>query len=235
MTRILFAAIIAGIAAGLCVSALQQVRTVPLILAAEEFEGSGGHAHEHGARAPQGAQSQGHDHAEGAWTPQDGLQRTVFTVLTNILTGTAFSLLLAGLIILTGSGISVAQGAIWGAAGFAAFVLAPSFGLAPELPGMPAADLVARQGWWLMTALLTGAGLGLLLLQSRAPLMVLGLLLIAAPHVIGAPQPAEHASNVPAALAASFATASIVTAAVFWLVLGCALGFVLSRESRQAT
>ncbi|MEI2612914.1 MAG: CbtA family protein [Candidatus Promineifilaceae bacterium] len=40
-----------------------------------------------------------------------------------------------------------------------AFQLAPAFGLPPELPGMAAADLGARQVWWCGTALATGVGI----------------------------------------------------------------------------
>src|SRR3546814_4839555 len=46
-------------------------------------------------------------------------------------------------------------------------ILAPAYGLAPELPGMPAADLAARQVWWVGTALSTGAAC-LLLAKTRA-------------------------------------------------------------------
>jgi adenosylcobinamide kinase/adenosylcobinamide-phosphate guanylyltransferase len=47
----------------------------------------------------------------------------------------------------------------WGLAGFAVFTLAPGLGLPPELPAMPAADLLARQVWWIGTAAATAIGL----------------------------------------------------------------------------
>ena len=37
-------------------------------------------------------------------------------------------------------------------AGFVAFHLAPGFSLAPEVPGVAAADITARQIWWFATA-----------------------------------------------------------------------------------
>lgn len=41
------------------------------------------------------------------------------------------------------------QGLLWGLAGCATFVLAPTLGLPPELPGTAAADLTLRQTWWI--------------------------------------------------------------------------------------
>ena len=91
----------------------------------------------------------------------------------------------------------------------------------PELPGMPGAELFDRQVWWLATVLATLAGLALVALPRNAGLALLGLALIVAPHVVGAPHPAgEEISRVPPALAASFVSASLVTAAVFWGTLG---------------
>ena len=40
------------------------------------------------------------------------------------------------------------------------------------------------------------------------------------PHFVGAPHPHEFDSNVPAELAAQYVTASLVTAGLFWLLLG---------------
>ena len=58
-------------------------------------------------------------------------------------------------------------------AGFAVFMLAPSLGLPPELPGMPAAELGPRQVWWLLTAAATAAGLALLAFR-RTPVWAVG-------------------------------------------------------------
>jgi cobalt transporter subunit CbtA len=127
---------------------------------------------------------------------------------------------------------------VWGAAGFAIFTLAPAAGLPPELPGMEAAELGARQIWWGGASLAAALGLGLIAFWPGALAKVLAAALIVAPHVIGAPHPGEAAGKVPPELAAQFVTASLVTAALFWLVLGATGGWLFQklgeREQRNA-
>src|SRR5262249_38283050 len=106
---------------------------------------------------------------------------------------------------------------------------APAIGLPPELPGMSAADLAARQQWWLLTAAATAAGLGLIVFANPIALRVAGAVLILAPHLIGAPAAPHGAGGVPAELAAAFATASLATAAAFWLLLGSVSGWLYRR------
>jgi predicted cobalt transporter CbtA len=81
---------------------------------------------------------------------------------------------------------------------------------------------------------LTAAGLWLFAFRRGLPFMALGVVLIVAPHVWGAPQPASHQSAVPAALAAQFAVATVATSALFWLALGGLLGHLLGRVTRDA-
>ena len=228
LRRILTAALVAGAIAGLVATAIQAARLLPLIQIAERFEDAAAAVHhEHG-----NAQAA----AEPEWEPSPGAERLAFTVLFNVLAGFGFALLLnAGLAIRSAGGHppTLASGMIWGAAGFASFALAPAFGLPPEPPGVPAADLIARQAWWVATAVATAGGLGLLAhaatgTMRRAAAAVLGLALIIAPHVIGAPH-SDEASSVPAGLAVEFAVASLVTAAVFWAVLGSTSAWVQRR------
>ena len=203
-------------------SAVQHVKVTPLILKAEAFEAetpaNTSHSHD------------GHDHGAGAWAPEDGLERTLFTVLSNVIVGAAFGLVLAGAALLTGLPLTLSNGAIWGIIGFLVFTVAPTSGLPPELPGMPAADLMTRQVWWWTTVLATGAGIALLFTLRTVAMKAVGVALIAIPHLIGAPHPHDTASDVPAVLASAFASASIATAAVFWVVLGALLGYMLSRN-----
>lgn len=232
--RILTAALIAGVAAGLLATALQAARVWPLILAAETFENAAPtQAHHHGAEAAA-------DHAAmvEAWAPEDGIERMAYTLLFNVLTGFGFALLLnAGLMLRRAAGgqTDMRTGLLWGLAGFASFALAPALGLSPELPGMVAADLFARQAWWLATALATAGGLALIVWPRRAAMAALGVALIVAPHLIGAPHPEAaptdlmEASRVPAELAAAFVAASLVTAAVFWAALGVVSGWLQHR------
>jgi cobalt transporter subunit CbtA len=231
--RILVAALIAGAVAGGLATVLQAARLTPLILVAERYESAGGEAHEAHDHA-------GHTHGAAAvpWQPAPGTERLAFTLMFNLLAGVGFALLVnAGLALRDAAGAApdLGTGALWGAAGFASFALAPALGLPPELPGMPSADLVDRQIWWVATALATAIGLALLLYVGRpGPRRTLmataGVVAIVLPHLIGAPQPdAAEASQVPAELAAQFAVGSLVTAAVFWLVLGSVSGWLQRR------
>lgn len=245
--RIFLAAIAAGTLAGALISAVQSVTTTPLILHAEEYE-NGGHSHaavdvpmtagiqvaasldeprasiilaqgEEPAAAEEPAA--GHDHGdEDAWAPQDSLERTLYTVLTNILTGVGFALLVVAGFAVVGGTVTVTTGLFWGAAGYVVFTLAPALGLPPEVPGSMAADLQARQLWWLGAVVAAAVGLGLLVFARGAAFKVLGVIVAAVPHAVGAPQPEHLGGAVPPELAAHFAATAIVVSAIFWSLIG---------------
>lgn len=218
--NLFFAALVAALCAGLLVSVIQHFRVTPLILYAETFEGDGGQGHgEEEAVAPQ-------EHPEGAeqWAPQDGWERTGYTVLANLLAAAGFALVIGAVSMFAAIPITFANGLLWGAAGFVTFTLAPAFGLLPGLPGMPAGDAGMRQLWWIGTTLATGAAC-LLLAKTRAGWAIAAAAaLVVAPHIIGAPAAPDEPSAVPAHLATTFAATTIGTSAVFWLVLGCVFG-----------
>ncbi|MDJ0391493.1 CbtA family protein [Roseomonas sp. E05] len=222
-----FAALLAGLLAGAAGTVLHQFGTVPLILQAETYEmaPAAGQVHAHGNEATL------HHHA-AAWQPEDGLERTAYTGLADLLTGTAYGFLLVGAFALRGKAVDWRQGLFWGLAGFAVFTLAPGLGLPPELPGTEAAPLAARQIWWVATVLLTAGGLGLLAFSRHLAWVALGAGLIVLPHLIGAPQPAEHAALAPEALAQRFIVMVTLTSLLFWLVLGGAAGWLYGRFSR---
>ncbi|MEW9805115.1 CbtA family protein [Mesorhizobium sp. ZMM04-5] len=222
-----FAAAAAGLLAGLILAALQTYATVPLILQAETFESAGAPAHDHGAAEAALAES-GH-HGGDAWAPEDGFERFAYTAGINIVSGIGFALLLVAVSEFAGGIANWRQGMIWGFAGFAVFTLAPGLGLPPELPAMPAADLFARQAWWIGTVAATAAGLALIAFSGRAPLAILGVALIVLPHVIGAPQPETHDSPVPDSLHHQFIVAATVTNLIFWVALGGIVGLVRQR------
>ncbi len=236
--RIFFAAVLAGLAAGLAMSAIQQWRVAPLILAAETFENAGesAEAHTHEAAVPAHAHdtaTPAHEHDAEAWAPQDGAERVFYTVLANVLGSIGFAMLLAAVSVLAGLEITARNGVIWGLGGFLALQLAPAFGLPPELPGMPAADLGARQTWWVATAVATGAGLLAIAKLRNWTGIVIAAVLILAPHMVGAPQVSGgHASAVPAHLATAFAANSLFAGAVFWLIAGPLLGWLSERFAR---
>ena len=147
------------------------------------------------------------------------------------MTAIGFALLLGAGFALYGGPVDARRGALWGMAGFAAFVLAPAIGLAPELPGSVAAEVGARQVWWLGTAVATAGGIALIVFARAKWLKALGVVLIAVPHLIGAPRPDGHGGAAPPELAAEFAVASLVIAAMFWAVLGTASGYFYRRLS----
>jgi cobalt transporter subunit CbtA len=228
LRRLFVIALFAGLAGAIVASGVQMARLWPLILQAETYEAAAAaaphapgmpDAHAHGAAAA-AAEAPEAPSAE-AWSPADGAERIGYTLIFNLIAALAFALLLNGAMSLRYGDFvpSIADGVAWGLAGFAAFSLAPAFGLPPELPGMHAAELGARQLWWLATAAATAGGLGLAAFGRRPPLRVLGLALIAMPHVIGAPRGGEL-GNVPGEIAAEFAAASLVGALLLWLVLG---------------
>ena len=220
---IVLSAMVVGFIAGAAITVVQFFTTVPLILSAEVYERDDTDAsakpdpaaHEHAAN-----DHAEHEHGAAAWEPKEGLQRNFFTAAANILTAIGFALLLAGIYALRGHPVAWHEGLLWGLAGFAVFTVAPGLGLPPELPGVPAAPLEARQIWWVATAAATASGLGLLVLRRAAWAAALGVGLIILPHVIGAPQPAEIHTDVPAALSQQFVVAVTLTSLLFWLLLG---------------
>ena len=145
------------------------------------------------------------------------------------MSGIGFALILVAVSEFAGGISSWRSGMLWGFAGFAVFTLAPGLGLPPELPAMPAADLVARQTWWIATVVATAAGLALVAFRGTVVLSIVGVALIVAPHIIGAPQPESHASPIPEDLHHQFVVATTVTNLVFWVLLGGLVGIVRSR------
>ncbi len=239
IVRILIAAILAGLVAGVFYTAAQAVKVSPLILKAETFENAGAAAatpenHPHSAEELKNP-DHGHEATapvadEGeSWAPNDGIERTFYSMISNSILGVSNALLLVAAILFSKTSISVRTGIAWGAAGFVVFVLAPSIGLPPELPGTKAASVFDRQVWWTATVALTAAGLALMAFKTKWYWMALGVVLMVVPHVYGAPQPEVHGSLAPAYLVAEFVVAATVTAGLFWLATGAALGWFLPR------
>lgn len=238
---IVLAAGLVGLVAGLLLTGLQSVTTVPLILEAEIYENA---AAADGAGAAE-SDALGHDQATAAadasgtveaeaWAPEDGLERLFYTGAANVLTGIGFALLLMAAAELKGGIRSWRQGVFWGLAGFAVFTLAPGLGLPPELPAMPAADLAHRQIWWVVTVASTAAGLAILAFGRTLPLGILAVVLILAPHIIGAPQLESFETPIPHKLAHDFVVAATATSFVFWVAIGGLIGLVRDRFATSA-
>lgn len=255
--RLLTSALIAGAAAGLIAALLQLVYVQPVLLHAELYEGgerthfAAASDHHHGAESepaaadPAAAEAahdhahasgEAHDHGDAAAhdapgigfdAPRDGL-----SILFSVVIYAGYGLLLIAAVALSenaGNRVTARQGLLWGVAGFVAVQLAPAFGLAPELPGMAAADINARALWWLATVVLTGGALWLIAFGKTWTAWALAIVVAALPHVIGAPHPAEFTGPTPPELAAQFAGRALGVGLVAWALLGLFAASLWSR------
>jgi len=223
LTRIVAAAALAGVTAGLLLTVVQHFTVAPLLRAAEVYEDASAASapvHANGATDP----------AAPAWSPRAGWSRTLATALANVALATGFALILAGGMMLRRVA-GPRAGMLWGMAGFLAFFVAPSVGLPPDLSGSIAAPLHDRQVWWAATVAATATGLWLTAFGPKPLHRVLGVIVVCAPHVVGAPPAPEQASLVPPALALQFLYATYGLNAMLWLVLGGLVGITLRKES----
>ena len=233
MFRNLFlAALVAALCAGLATSAFQAWRVTPLIFVAESYEGGAAeeaHSHDHA----EGEAVEAHSHGDDEWAPQDGFERTAFTVASNLLMAAGYALIIGAVSVLFNLPITFANGLLWGLGGFAAFSLAPALGLPPGMPGMPTADTFARQVWWFTAAIGTGAGLVLVAKFRAAWALALAVALILIPQLIAAPVAPDDPSGVPPRLTAEFVSAVLYNSAIFWTVLGLAFGWAADRLAQK--
>ncbi|HQU68814.1 MAG TPA: CbtA family protein [Albidovulum sp.] len=235
MTRQIFAgALFAGLVAAALAVVLQMWLLVPLILEAERYE-SGELVHFAGlANAPEagGADAQAMAEPAAAEAEISLIERNLMTFSVDFVMFTGYALVLAAFMALrqaAGGAVGVMSGALWGLGAFVALNLAPSVGLPPELPGIPAADLAARKVWWVATVAATGAGLALIAFRPGLWQVAAGVALIALPQIYGAPQTAEFGGIVPPELSAEFAARSLAVAAAQLATLGAVLGYAWTR------
>jgi cobalt transporter subunit CbtA len=233
--RLLTSAVGAGVAAWLLAALLHFAFVQDYILLGEAYEtgtavhfGGAGAGHDHG----EGAQAHDHDHGD----PASAGTRNFWTVVFYGLVYIGYAMVLVagfGLAAAYGKVITATEGLVWGIGGFAAFQLAPAMGLAPELPGTPGADLTDRQVWWWGTALATGLGLAALAYGRGIAAVALGVTLLAAPHVIGAPGVEGFDGVAPPEVAAAFAARVLGVALVVWALMGWVAGYLWSRADRR--
>lgn len=228
--RTLLATLLAGILAGLLITPVHYAKTVPLILAAETFEGSGEGGGDHPHHSGIAFVTPAHAHS-GEGEVSDAA-RLGGTVLANVVAASGLALLLLAASLLIGQPLTAANGALWGVAGFVIVTLAPALGLPPELPAMPAADLFQRQIWWMSTVVCSAVGLYALVFLAAPAWKIAGAVVLLLPHLVGAPHPADLTSPVPPTLAAEFAVASLATTALLWLLIGVFAGWALDRARR---
>lgn len=250
MTAKLFTtALFAGLLAGLVAVLLQFSLIERLILEAEDYEsgakvhfvaGHTGHdATEHVGGQPAPAEPNAGD---GMMTAHDdsgdsNLTRFGLAFSAVFLTFVGWSLLMvAGFAMAErfGHKVTPSQGILWGGAAFLAVSLLPGIGLPPELPGIPAADLFARQMWWVGTVIASGAALALFAFGRGVVPVMAGIVLLILPHAIGAPQLPEFGGIVPPELSAEFAVRSMVEAFGGFAVLGIAAAWLWNRAPQKA-
>lgn len=240
IVRLLSAALVAGFLAACVATGLELALTSPLILRAETYESqaAGPSAALASRRAAPILPAHGEAHDPGGadeeWQPAPGLQRMALTGLATLLGGVGYALLLGAVMLALRREPAPSSGLALGIAGFAATALAPAIGLPPELPGMASAPLALRQAWWIMTVVATGLGLYLIAVR-RVPLTIAGgIVLLVAPHLVGAPLVTDAASALPAAFAAEFAARSLAISFVFWAVIGLGYGWTWQLFGERA-
>lgn len=225
LKTLLASALFAGLIAGLFAAGLQQVFLVPLIAEAELYE-TGALIHFGGAEA-----------GPAAAAAEIDLTRTLLTVLMTVLTTCGFGLILvAGFALaerLHLTRIDLRTGLLFGLAAFTSTQLLPSMGLSPELPGAGAGELGQRQLWWLFTVAGTLAGISLIV-WGNASTKIIGVVMIAAPYLIGAPHPEVFEGVVPPELAALFTARVLAVGGLTWAALGALAGHFWSRETASA-
>ena len=223
--RILISALFAGALTGLIAGLLQLVFVQPVLLHAELYE--------NGALVHFGADPvSAHPDLPGFDPVRDGLS-IIFTMLTY--TGYAL-LLIAGMSLAEDRGAVVdgRSGILWGIAGFVAFHFAPGFSLAPEVPGVAAADVAARQVWWFATVAATAVALWLIAFGRGWFIWGGAVVLLLAPHVVGAPEPDSFAGPVPTEIGALYAARALGVGLAAWVILGCTAGYFWQREGAQS-
>jgi len=220
-TRILASALFAGAAAGLIAAVLQLLFVQPVLLHAELYES--------GALVQAGAQLMP-AHPD---LPGFDLMRDALSVLFSMFTYTGYAFVVVAAMAFAedrGAQIDGRTGLIWGVAGFVAVHFAPAFSLPPEVPGVASADLTPRQIWWFGCVAVTAIGLWMIAFGKRPAFWAIGVALIAAPHVIGAPSPAVLSGPAPTEIGALFTVRALGIGFVAWALLGVFTGFFWQRE-----
>jgi len=238
-SRIVYSSILVGILTGIVLTGLQVASLNPIITAAERYE-----TETETTGEPVDRDHAGHSHDGEVWAPTDGLERVAYSFLANSLAATGFAAILMALMCLfclkLKRAMSWSQGSLWGLAGYSALFLAPAIGLAPEIPGAMAAEVVHRQIWWVMTALSVSVGFCLFAF-ARTMLKPFGLLFLVLPYAVGAPgiegpvflHPDPSTVEVLASLQQQFVVFSAITNLVFWLILGLSCRIVFNRWLRN--
>ena len=246
--RLIWVSLVVALFVGLVQTGVQQLQAVPIILAAEVFEDQKVEAPAAEAAPAAPAAHEGHAMHEEAeeWAPADGFERTGWTFVANVLHAFSMALLVFAVMgVATWRGTSLRAlplALVIAAAGWLAFYFWPSIGLHAEIPGMDAARLGSRQGWWILAAA-SAAGACAVAAGMRSHLRwVIAAALLALPYVVGAP----HITADPLAgfqgeaqatlrdLGTQFVWATRWVSVSFWVLMGLASGLAFQRWLQPA-
>jgi len=240
LRNLILSALMVGVISGLCYGLFQQLQVNPLIYAAEAYEV---------AEPADTAASDGHSHDHGeSWGPEDGMPRMAFTLGSNITIAFALALIMISLMALHNQKsakpkLDALRGAAWGIVAMFCFFVAPAMlGLHPEVPGTKAADLESRQIWWLFCTLASATGIAIVYYAPKL-FKAAGLIIVAAPHLIGAPLPTEHgfANTDPIAvqalteLTSQFYMMTAIGMLILFIIMGALSGLSLKKFIHSGT
>lgn len=217
-------AVLAGVAAGVLAALLQLSLVVPLIMEAELYE-SGARIH----FATDGS-TQSDRGAPSVWAEP---VRHLATIGFSAVAFTAYAfLLLAGILLAArfGHELTVRRGMIWGLCASLALTLLPAAGMPPELPGAIGAEVGPRQLWYLLCVVCSIAGLAAIAFGANAITALVGIAIIALPHVVGAPHLDTYFGVAPAELASEFVARVLTVSAVSWVMLGLFVAYFWTRQ-----
>ncbi|MGI4777760.1 MAG: CbtA family protein [Janthinobacterium lividum] len=242
--RLVWSGLAAAAIVGSVQTGVQRWQAVPIIQAAEAYE-----SRKTEAPVPSASPASAHVHAHGtapAWEPAEGAERTFWTWVANLLHAFSMALLVfvaMGVCLWRGATLrSMPLAALVAAAGALSFHVWPSLGLPAEIPGMDAARLGSRQGWWVLaagSAALACAGVA----GSRTPWRwPAAAALLALPFAVGAPHIAAdpfagfgaEAQTALHGLDERFGTATGWIALSFWVSMAVVGGVFFDRWLRPA-
>ena len=150
---------------------------------------------------------------------------------------TGYALVMVALMMLAenrGHEVTARAGILWGIAGFITVHFAPGLTLAPEVPGVAAADVGPRQIWWTTTVATAGIAMWLIAFGGNLVSYVIAALLLMAPHLIGAPEPDSFAGPVPTEIGALFAARAFGIGMAAWVLLGAFAGHFWQAEGARS-
>jgi cobalt transporter subunit CbtA len=245
--RLIWAGLAVALVVGAVQTGMQQWQAVPIILAAEAYEdqkieapAAAGHLH-----AQSTATAHVHEEAE-EWAPANGFERNGWTFVANVLHAFSMALLMFAVM-----GVALWRGAtlralplalVTAAAGWLVFHFWPSIGLHAEIPGMDAARLGSRQGWWVLAAVSAALACASVAGMRSHLRWVVAAVLLALPHVVGAPHITAdplagfqgEAQAVLRDLGTQFVWATTWISLSFWLCMGVASGLAFQRWLQPA-